>query len=605
MDSAVEMIRRRSSNGVEVSRCVEPVGVSGVRGLACALVACVGLTSACSTPQSSPEEAIDVEQSQVSTPTPTQAPPPPSAPVGAAKFDAPWPPAPLKLMPYVDAPAQGEGQWRPVSDVVRQNVGARPMMFQTTLRHRKLRGPKRDRYRADLYYEVEILVWDAEQVSLRLVGGMAEPTVPREVRDDGLIPQDEAVLGRVVAAFNGGWRTKDAPTSGIMVDGVVGRKPAPEAATVLMYRDGRVQMGTWESADALPEEVHSFRQNIQPIWGQGKVNPGGRKNKWGGTGGVSGADGPNTVRSGLCRTRAGHMAYVYGEHMEHAQLAEAMERAGCVYGMHLDMNGIHAGLEFLHLSDFAPGLRGRMSFKTESARFTPRMYYKPFPRYTSQRPKDFFYLTRQSALPVILGDDLTLKPLPHPGSRRQLPAAAVGQQGSLKVFSWDLARLKGVKDASAHVDGGLQLIVTPSGDEGGSLSLVLDKGRAEIVEGAGPQRALSGRPYSADGEGVIRVLGARGRFMFYAEAPSASRAALEALMKRLGGVRWMALGGDAQLHVQTLADDGRRWVRYDGLSAQGELLGETPSAPDGALIFALPREEALVGPLPGHQDEAP
>ena len=173
------------------------------------LVVLVTICCACaSTPQATPS-----------------APPPPPAPVKDAPVPviAPagtpeWPPAPLKPLKKPLGDGQ-EGRWRAVSDLVQHNPDAPPLMFQTTLRHFK---QKPGRKPGNTLYEVEVLVWDPEQVDLRLMAGPREPEAPLKKRGKGLIPRDPEVMPRLLAAFNGGWRTQDAKTSGIKWDGVTG-----------------------------------------------------------------------------------------------------------------------------------------------------------------------------------------------------------------------------------------------------------------------------------------------------------------------------------------------------------------------------------------------
>ncbi len=531
---------------------------------------------------------------------------PPEAPVTvavqAARPEVAWPPPPLSLMPLVGDPAPGEGQWRPVPAFVQQNAGAPPMMFQATLRNRKLKGPKRDLFDAKRWYEVEVLIWDPEQVELRFMAGVMEPEAPVSRRGAGEVPRTQEVLGRLVAVFNGGWRTKDAKTSGVMTDRQPGLPPGPDLATIALYDGGRVEMGTWEVPSDPPAEMHSFRQNAQPIYGEGRANPLERVAKWGGTGGVGGSDGPYTIRSGICRTKSGHLAYVYGEHMDHLQLAEVMEKAGCDYGVHLDMNGIHAGLEFFALSGFRQGPRGKLAWDVQAGRLTPKIYYKPFPRYLQRHPKDFFYLLRRSTLPTRLAS-LELKGLPQPGSARNRPAAAAGEAGGVRAIAWDASRAAlPAKGGALATEGGLQVIVdpgeAPSGGPVASLSRGVDGGWA-VSEGEVDGAALRGARYEgkpAEGE-VIRVLGAFGSALVVLEAPIGARAALESAMASLPGAGWMALGAGSRVLVRSPSVEAGRWVEHDGISGRGSLVEGPERVPEGMLGFGLPGERALVGDL--------
>ncbi len=561
--------------------------VTGVCGWVLA-AACAGTTT---------PDAIKSADKAASLVPPKPPPPPKAAVITPKAPPSPWPPAALTLMPYIGEPQQGEGQWRPVTGLVEQNPGAPPLMFQTTLRNRKLRGAGRARFRKDQYYEIEVVVWEPEQVGMGLVGGLVEPKMPRGKRNTGQIPRRTEVMGPLIAAFNGGWRTKDARDSGIMVERGASTPLTTNRATVALYDDGRVRMGTWSGAVSAPKEVHSYRQNIEPIWAKDTFNPLGRDRKWGGTGGVAGADGAYTVRSGMCVTKGGHMAYIYGEHMDHVQLGEVMERVGCRYGMHLDMNGIHAGFEFYKLEGLKTAANGDLRFGVKAERLTDRMYYKPFPRYLSKRPKDFFYLTRRTTMPVALGDGLNLEGLPQPGSARHLPAAAAGQLGDVQVISWDTTRMP----PGDTREGGLQILLEPGAPphRGPRRHLRFEGGQLKIAAGGDPTSLLTGTRLltKAPDSGTLRVLGMVGTFAYYLQAPSGSRAALQAVVDRFPEAGWLLLGEGGRIEVRTLAADGQRWVSYDGLSKEGTVLTKQDALPQGALVFALPAEAPLAGLL--------
>src|SRR5690606_19256042 len=105
----------------------------------------------------------------------------------------------------------------------------------------------------------------------------------------------------------------------------------------------------------------------------------------------------------------------YGAKVDAENLAKAMLAVRCTYGVHLDMNQGHTGLEFYHVApeaklpplaltldrvwqaegsvSDAPGLafRGRRMFRA--------MQLMNFPRYIQRETRDFFYLTLRPTLP--------------------------------------------------------------------------------------------------------------------------------------------------------------------------------------------------------------
>ncbi len=136
-----------------------------------------------------------------------------------------------------------------------------------------------------------------------------------------------------------------------------------------------------------------------------------------------------TVRSGICLTREGFIAYFYGASVDPEVLGLAMVRARCSYGVHLDMNAGHTGLEFYRaaptgklpvverpLKDLweargpIPGMPG---WEFLGRRMIRLMALMNFPRYIGTEQRDFFYLLLR---PVLPGKALTSAVVPsEPG----------------------------------------------------------------------------------------------------------------------------------------------------------------------------------------------
>lgn len=321
---------------------------------------------------------------------------------------------PPALTPQLDPPLDGEGVWVSLEKdpfVRKLPSGASPFVttFIRTDHERK-------------FSQIMITAWDPSLVELHMMSGTEEPKSATGETGTGLIPRDPDTLTRLVAAFNGGFQGTHGEF-GMQVDGVLYVPPKPYAATVARLTDGTVAFGTWPelagTAAPIPENMRSFRQNLTPLIQAGQVNPYGRS-WWGGVP-QEWEDNTRTVRSGLCLTRHGLLAYFYGSKVDHLQLARAMQLTECDYALHLDMNQGHTGLEFyqagptetlpplgLPLSpmwqaegpiDGAPGFnfRGRRLFRS--------MQLMNFPRYIQREARDFFYLTLRRRLP---GPDLGL-----------------------------------------------------------------------------------------------------------------------------------------------------------------------------------------------------
>jgi hypothetical protein len=177
--------------------------------------------------------------------------------------------------------------------------------------------------------------------------------------------------------------------------------------------DGSTGFGTWPEHSPVPPSMRSFRQNMTPLVADEVPNP-YKRHWWGGVppGWTQEA---RTVRSAICMTREGFVAYFYGAAVDPDVLAAAMVRARCTYGIHLDMNAGHTGLEFYRAAEVGklPDLgrrlddlweaRGRVpgmaGWEFMGRRMIRLMALMNFPRYIGTEQRDFFYLTLRPVLP--------------------------------------------------------------------------------------------------------------------------------------------------------------------------------------------------------------
>jgi hypothetical protein len=326
-----------------------------------------------------------------------------------------WPPP--AVTPILPAPVEGEGAWIPVVDdpYVNAYPGAPPGFYQTFLRSDPARA----------YTRVYITIWDPRQVQLRMVAGTREPESATGQRGTGMVPRDESTLRRLVGAFNGGFQALHGEF-GMMADGRVYLPPKPWAATVAVFDDGRVGMGSWPAPDwrggfdenlatrQIPEGMVEYRQNLTSVVEDGRWNPWERW-YWGAVP-RGAAEQTLTTRSGLCLTQEGFMAYFWGQGMGPEALGAAMNAARCSRGLHLDMNSAHCGLEFFR--PIAPGeavaplprppraeaeFEGALPDAPEGWRLRARRGVRsmemPFPRYSASDGRDFFYLVLRPVLP--------------------------------------------------------------------------------------------------------------------------------------------------------------------------------------------------------------
>jgi hypothetical protein len=319
-------------------------------------------------------------------------PPPPPKTVDAINSQTDpsvWPPPPI--VPSWKNHEPGEGRWTPITYPWLKRFSARsspasaatpgseppPYFYLTTVRP----DPERP------YAKVLVVAMDMRQLELDMEAGVDDPKSLTGVHGSGKIPRDPKVLGRVVGAFNGAFKTTHGEY-GMMVHRRVLLPPKPAAATVVVTDDRRVGLGTWGPSPKVPADVLSFRQNLEPLVEDGKVSPSGRT-QWGwqlqGTSML-------TERSGVCVSESGNLYYLWGDEASAATLGKAMLLARCTYGIHLDMNPHHTGFVFANVRSVAPR-------DYEARLLTPLMEIWP-ERYLEYSPKDFFYLLLRDPAPT-------------------------------------------------------------------------------------------------------------------------------------------------------------------------------------------------------------
>ena len=324
---------------------------------------------------------------------------------GTASFTDPesgWPPPAME--PYLKNPLEGEGQWIGLeNDPFIQALPGLPPGFVTSY-------IRTDRERS--YTRIYVTAWDPRMIELHMMAGSVEPKGASGEAGPGLIPRTPETMKRLVGGMNGGFQALHGEF-GMMGDGVIYLPPKPYAATVADLRDGSTGFGSWPTDTMIPPEVHSFRQNLTVLVLDGKVNP-YKRGWWGGTP-PDWEDRVHTTRSGICLTREGFIAFFYGNEIDVMPLAQAMVQARCAFGMHLDMNPGHTGLEFYKAAPNGtlPELGRAIDKKWEAEapveqmpgwtfrarRMVRFMGLMNFPRYVQREARDFFYLTLRPLLP--------------------------------------------------------------------------------------------------------------------------------------------------------------------------------------------------------------
>lgn len=517
-----------------------------------------------------------------------------------------WPPPPME--PMLSPALDGEGKWRLLDDdpFIRKNPGA-PAPFVTSFIRT---DPKRS------YSQIFVLVWDPRQVALHCMSGTVEPKSATGETGPGLVPRKPEVMGRLVAGFNGGFQATHGEF-GMMADGVVYLPPKPYSATVAELSDGNTAFGTWPDSEKVPDEIVSFRQNMTPLVMDGTINP-YKRDWWGGVP-PGWTDESRTTRSAVCMTRENFVAYLYGSSSDADHLALAMQRARCVYGIHLDMNPGHTGLELYTAGPAAElgsldrkldpqweaegAVSGMDGWRFRGRRMLRYMGLMNFPRYISREARDFFYLTLRHVLP---GEPIAARVTPPEPGEGAWKVKGLPQHGwpyaiattwirpdpkrpetKVRVLRVD-PRTVTANDSDS---GDLVLALrTPAQPAPGKPGLWLTSKGFAIAPDAphpGAEHVTAG---TTDGPAAAAAGVDAAGMLVYAEVATAGDAAadgpmLARLLKALGVGRVLllerplgvALGGDRDLagHPVPAAAASVRWVRRKAPGVR-RIFGETP-----------------------------
>lgn len=252
-----------------------------------------------------------------------------TAPGGARRADRPSLralPPPRRLAPFAGEHSSAVGAWRPFGRL----VGGKPAVYETSVL------PPRATQSADLAW------MDTRLLSARLYSGSMSPGGgPYRYT----APIRSAQATSLVAAFNGGFLMKDA-NGGYYTEGRTVVPLRVGAASLVIYRDGNVDVRSWGGNVSMTNSVVSVRQNLVLLVADGQPTPAARSTDWpiwGNTCGatscapsVPGVD--HQWRSGVGVTSDGALVYATGPALDPLQLAQILARAGVVRGMELDIN---------------------------------------------------------------------------------------------------------------------------------------------------------------------------------------------------------------------------------------------------------------------------
>lgn len=265
---------------------------------------------------------------------------------------------PPRIRPIIHPGLQGEGVWRATF----AGGGSRPPVLITS-------------FRPDPDYPqlVAGVAWiDHSRTTVSLYPGLSEPSVPLPSRGPEEVPP--TLRSRLVATFNSGFKLSDSG-GGFAIGGRTYEPLTDGLATIVRYRDGKVDVVSWNNGPRAPSDVVFARQNLPLIVDRGHANPNLSDGpEWGATLG-------NAIlvwRSAVGVDRHGNLIYAAGDDQTVRSLAAIMLRAGAVRAMELDINAYWTSF----ITYRGPGA-------SQPANLLPDMDRSPL-RYLTPDDRDFF-----------------------------------------------------------------------------------------------------------------------------------------------------------------------------------------------------------------------
>jgi len=179
------------------------------------------------------------------------------------------------------------------------------------------------------------IVWIDHRVARwELHPGFEDPGhLSRWSQPDTIPPADRADL---LATFNGGFKTPES-RGGFYENGHTAGALLPGAASLVIYRDGHMALGSWGDEVSMTPQVAAIRQNLKLLIDHGRIVSSLESNlesNWGLTLGGKSA----VWRSGVGVTAKGDIVVVMGDALTAQTLANLLLDAGSVRGMEMDIN---------------------------------------------------------------------------------------------------------------------------------------------------------------------------------------------------------------------------------------------------------------------------
>ncbi len=218
-------------------------------------------------------------------------------------------------------PLPGEGVWQQIPSTLFQNM---TVLAKTFVRP----DPTRD------YAIVSLVKMDMHKLGIGVQAGTYYPGGTHGIFGLGIVPKTIQQSNNLVAVFNGGFMEKDGEY-GMVVGNKVYVPLRKDLATLLMYTNGTAQFIDYQG-QVLGNDVIAARQNGAFLVRDGIVTPfvETSQDTWGRTT----TNSMYTWRSGIGLTKDGNIIYAVGNSLLPQTLALALQKAGAVDAMQLDIN---------------------------------------------------------------------------------------------------------------------------------------------------------------------------------------------------------------------------------------------------------------------------
>ena len=271
----------------------------------------------------------------------------------------PWPP---RISPVFARPLPGEGVWKPTGAA----IGGKPPVLVTTFR------TERDYPRIVAY----VAWFDHTRTALGYYPGRYEPP-SATLRGPMDVPHGQR--WRLLATFNSGFIYRDG-LNGDALNGHTNEPLKQGLATLVAYKNGRVNVVGWDGGPTSGPAIAWARQSLPLIIDHGRLSPKlSDSTAWGYTLGNA----VRVWRTGVGVDRRGNVIYAAADYQTVTTLARILQRAGAVRAMELDINPEWPTLiTYRHRRGLLP------------TRVVPN-YQQPPTRYLVPDDRDFFAVYRR------------------------------------------------------------------------------------------------------------------------------------------------------------------------------------------------------------------